>query len=287
MKTRTDKYVTKTIEVEMPRKRTSKNVKLYEDIRTSALNDFELGSNARVIGEQQAQMDIDKIKEILEKNYQEQPKRRSINIPEVEEPGVKALEDTVEYDINNILEKARESKEVESYEEERLKKVRDTQFDILKNLDLDNTNPKEEKKDTKEELLDLINTISLNEKQVSEIKEETKDLDPLDIFEDLKGDGDTVVAGFKEEIRLAEEENDSVAKQLEETEEIDKAREETVDESFYTDDLEFTKKDFGSLDDKEWSAADIIIKILIVLVVIGIVAGIVLFLNEFLNLGWF
>ena len=36
--------------------------------------------------------------------------------------------------------------------------------------------------------------------EIKDLIEETKDLDPLDIFEDLKGDGDTVVAGFKEEI---------------------------------------------------------------------------------------
>ena len=38
-------------------------------------------------------------------------------------------------DINSILEAARQEKEVD-YEEERLKKVRDTQYDILKNLEL-------------------------------------------------------------------------------------------------------------------------------------------------------
>lgn len=286
MKTRAGKYVEATKEVIMPRKRTSKNVKLYEEIRNSAISDFDIGSNARVIGEQQAQMDVEKIREILEKNYQEPPKRHNIDIP-VSEPESLVIEDTLEYDINSILEKAHENKEVDSYEQERLKKVRDTQFDILKNLELDNESKNVEKKDTKEELMDLINTISLNEKQVSEIQEETGDLDPLDMFEDLKGDGDTVVAGFKEEIRLAEEENDSVKKKMIETSEIDQAREEVLDESFYSDDLGFSKSDFGSLGDNDTSAADVIIKILIVLVVIGIVAGIVLFLNEFLNLGWF
>ena len=286
MKTRAGKYVEATKEVIMPRKRTSKNVKLYEEIRNSAISDFDIGSNARVIGEQQAQMDIDKIREILEKNYQEPPKRHNIDIP-VSEPETLEMEDTLEYDINSILEKAHENKAVDSYEQERLKKVRDTQFDILKNLDLDNDSKSSEKKDTKEELMDLINTISLNEKQVNEIQEETGDLDPLDMFTDLKGDGDTVVAGFKEEIRLAEEENDSVNKKMVETSEIDQAREEVLDESFYSDDLGFSKSDFGSLGDKDTSAVDVIIKILIVLVVIGIVAGIVLFLNEFLNLGWF
>ena len=133
MKTRIEKYNNDNVDY-IP-KRTHKNEQLYEEIKEN----LSIGLNANVIGDSSKEMDIDKIKEILEKNYQDVPKRRSAQIKqeeEIETLDQYELEKTREYDINAILEKAREEKEVD-YQEERLKKVKDTQYDILKNLDLD------------------------------------------------------------------------------------------------------------------------------------------------------
>ena len=130
MRTRLDKYLNETDDAP---KRTKKNNELYEEIKHSEISNLHIGSNAKVIGDNKSQIDIDKLKDILEKNYQEQPKRRSVKFELPEEEEVE-LEKTREYDINAILEKARAEKEVD-YEEERLKKIRDTQYDILKNLE--------------------------------------------------------------------------------------------------------------------------------------------------------
>ena len=183
-------------------KRVAKNRNLYDEMKNTDLDNFDIASNAKVIGDNNSQIDIDKIKEILEKNYQA-PQRRSLkmDIPEDEEY---VMEKTREYDINSILEAARQEKEVD-YEEERLKKVRDTQYDILKNLELE-ASEKETTKKNKEELLELINTINLNEVQnkakermeeeaLEEEETETEELNPLNILSDLKGDENTVVAG--------------------------------------------------------------------------------------------
>lgn len=291
MKTRVDKYYR---EDEQFKTRASKNIDLYEDIKNSELRDFNIGSNAKVIGESASQIDIDKIKEILEKNYHETPKRRSLkfDFPDQEEV---ELEKTKEYDINAILEKAREEKEID-YKEERLKKVRDTQFDILKSLELnEEENKKATQESAKEELLELINTINMNEKQKKEIENglqtEEKTLDPLDLFTDLKGDENTVVAGAKEFMTEAvntDLERENIKKENKnETEEINEALDEELDNSFYTNSMTFHKNDFATLDDNESTSVNIIIRILIVLVFLAIVAGVVLFLNEFLNLGWF
>ena len=273
-------------------KRVAKNRNLYDEMKNTDLDNFDIASNAKVIGDNNSQIDIDKIKEILEKNYQA-PQRRSLkmDIPEDEEY---VMEKTREYDINSILEAARQEKEVD-YEEERLKKVRDTQYDILKNLELE-ASEKETPKKNKEELLELINTINLNEVQnkakermeeeaLEEEETETEELNPLNILSDLKGDENTVVAGakeFNEEMASLEEE-----KAKKEKEEISEAIDEDVDESFYTNSMSFSKKDFADFDDIDEGGSGIFVKILIVFLVLAIIAGIVLFLNEFLNLGLF
>ena len=293
MKTRINKYYDETPSF-APR-RTAKNNELYEEIKQSEIENFDIGSNAKVIGNNESQIDINKLKDILEKNYQEVPKRRSLKLDVLEEEELE-LEKTKEYDINAILERAREEKEVD-YQRERLKKVRDTQYDILKNLEVDAPERKGKAADekTKEELLDLIQTINLNETQSKAIKnvseeldkeeekEEEEDLDPLDILNDLRGDENTVVAGAKEFDKALEEEK---AKQ--EEEESHEALDEDIDDSFYTSSMSFRKNDFADFDDIEESkASKILIRILIVIVFLAIIAGIVIFLNDFLNLGWF
>ena len=293
MKTRINKYYDETPSF-APR-RTAKNNELYEEIKQSEIENFDIGSNAKVIGNNESQIDINKLKDILEKNYQEVPKRRSLKLDVLEEEEPE-IEKTKEYDINAILERAREEKEVD-YQRERLKKVRDTQYDILKNLEVDAPERKGKAADekTKEELLDLIQTINLNETQSKAIKnvseeldkeeekEEEEDLDPLDILNDLRGDENTVVAGAKEFDKALEEEK---AKQ--EEEEIHEALDEDIDDSFYTSSMSFRKNDFADFDDIEESkASKILIRILIVIVFLAIIAGIVIFLNDFLNLGLF
>lgn len=281
MKTRVDKYLEDT-ENFSPR-RVSKNTNLYEEIKNGEIDTFNIGSNAKVIGEHDKQIDLDKIKDILEKNYQETPKKRSVKFETMEEE-IPELEKTKEYDINAILEQAREEKEVD-YQKERLKKIRDTQYDILKNLELEAKNKAEEK--SKEQLLDLINTINLNEVKQKEEKEEiTSDLDPLDILSDLKGEDSTIVAGakeFTEEMKALETKEWNT----EELKKDENEEEKEMDNSFYTNSMTFNKKDFSDFDDLNEKGGGIIVKILIIIVFLAIIAGIVLFLNEFLNLGWF
>ena len=299
MKTRIDKYNNDNVDY-IP-KRTRKNEQLYEEIKDSELENLSIGLNAKVIGDSSAQMDIDKIKEILEKNYQDVPKRRSVEIPEEEIESLEQyeLEKTREYDINAILEKAREEKELD-YQEERLKKVRDTQYDILKNLDLDEEKDKASSKQTKEELLELINTINLNEYQKKQ-----KEEDPLEILSELKGDDDTVVVEpqeFAEEMQTLEikiddkEEKIKVPKEEvtvviegEEKKEEDEDKTGKIDKSFYTNSMTFDKSDFDSFEDVENSSkfGGIVVKVLIIIIFLAIVGGIILFLNDFLKLGWF
>lgn len=274
----------------MPRSRQQKNEELYQSIKNSEIKDFDSTSNIKIIGESNGGIDVNKLRDILEKNYQEPTKTRRIKYEDisddVQEKEVE-LEKTRDFDINTILEQAREEK-VDDYEKDRLKKIRDTQFDILKSLELDKEeNSKVAKEETKEELLDLINTININEKkkELEAINNETDKMDPLDILTELKGDG-TIVAGaalLKDDIKeVTKDEDENIEEEVKENDKSKK--DEEFDNSFYTNSMSFSKKDFASFDD---SKSSVVIKILVVLIFIAIAVGIVIFLNNFLELGWF
>ena len=269
MNSRLDKYYENNDEVVSSR--VHKNEELYKEISKSEIDGYEVKSNATVLGENKNEIDVDKIKKILDNKYNEIPKRKSIRLEDTEEEKEEE-ETTKEYDINVVLEKAREQKS-ENYEEERLKKLRDTQFDILKNLDIEKTkkeNEQDELDDLEEDnLKSLINTIALNEKNNATNTS-------LDILSDLKGSGNTeVLTGLKEEIEKKEEE---------ETEELNKTNTSTTNlvNSFYTSSNAIKKKDFEDIDEdfsKDMESSNVFIKVVIGIIILVFIAGVVLLIK--------
>lgn len=210
---RMSKYYVQDEEVSNIPSRTKKNQELYKKVSDLDLEEFDLNSNISVIGDNTDNINLDEIKNILSKKYHENPRNKSFGASEdVELPKIR-LDETREYDINSILEKAKEQKEID-YEEDRLKKLRNTQYDILKGLDNVDEDEKDEEKveiepkkelipenseaKKEKELLDLIDTITAKEL----IKNEenlsvTGEMDPLDILSDLRGeDESTKVMGM-------------------------------------------------------------------------------------------
>lgn len=266
METRIDKY-----NESRSMSRVAKNSDLYKEINDSALDNFSVRSNATVIGNQEKEIDVEQIKKILDKRYNSAPRRRSIRIEPQEEVSRVSVDDTKEYDLTKVLEKAKDEK-VETYEESRAKKLRNTQYDILNNLNLDGKEETEEKKiDPEENLMNLINTITINEAKKKENAKE--DIDPLDILTDLKGEDNTQVYDSITSVTTITE--------VKEKEKEKKDKEEVIDNSFYTDDL-FKKKDFeeDSNDFVDEEKLGIGIKILIALVIIVFVVGLVLFIKS-------
>ena len=266
METRIDKY-----NESRSMSRVAKNSDLYKEINDSALDNFSVRSNATVIGNQEKEIDVEQIKKILDKRYNSAPRRRSIRIEPQEEVSRVSVDDTKEYDLTKVLEKAKDEK-VETYEESRAKKLRNTQYDILNNLNLDGKEETEEKKiDPEENLMNLINTITINEAKKKESAKE--DIDPLDILTDLKGEDNTQVYDSITSVTTITE--------VKEKEKEKKDKEEVIDNSFYTDNL-FKKKDFeeDSNDFVDEEKLGIGIKILIVLVIIVFVVGLVLFIKS-------
>ena len=266
METRIDKY-----NESRSMSRVAKNSDLYKEINDSALDNFSVRSNATVIGNQEKEIDVEQIKKILDKRYNSAPRRRSIRIEPQEEVSRVRVDDTKEYDLTKVLEKAKDEK-VETYEESRAKKLRNTQYDILNNLNLDGKEETEEKKiDPEENLMNLINTITINEAKKKESAKE--DIDPLDILTDLKGEDNTQVYDSITSVTTITE--------VKEKEKEKKDKEEVIDNSFYTDNL-FKKKDFedDSNDFVDEEKLGIGIKILIALVIIVFVVGLVLFIKS-------
>ena len=255
--------------------RVSKNSDLYKQINNSELDNFNVHSNATVIGNQEREIDVEQIKKILDKRYNDRPQRRSIRVEPREEVSRLDKDDTKEYDLTKVLEKAKDEK-VETYDEVRAKKLRNTQYDILNNLNIEETEEKEEKNlNPEENLMNLINTITINEAK----KKEDKDVDPLDILTDLKGDDDTQVYESMETsvtkiTEIKEKEKENLNKE--------ESKKETLDNSFYTSDL-FKKKDFEDENDfVEDDKVGVGIKILIVLVIIVFLVGLFLFIKSFM-----
>ena len=278
--------------------RVSKNASLYKEINESELDNFSVKSNATVIGNQEPEIDIEKIKKILDKKYNEPPKRRSIRVEPREEES-RLVDDipTKEYDLNVILEKAKDEKP-ETYEEARAKRLRNTQYDILNNLNIDDKNEtrsnnevvdsseKPEMNKAQEDLMELINTITINEAKVKEGHKDSNDdeIDPLSILEDLKGDeGTAVYEKMAEEVKIEATSNIELADDSKKEEKVDD--DNSIDSSFYTT-TSFKKKDFDDDDNDDFlddNKMNIGVKILIVVVIIAFAVGLFLFLRSFLN----
>lgn len=263
MNSRMDKYA----ETPNLKSRTEKNKDLYEQIKTSDIDKFDIASNATVIGEDISRIDVDKVKDMLDKRYRDEYDKRSLKFREQDEEIIEDKKyDTKEYDINAILEKAKKTQNVD-YEKERLKKVHDTQYDILKKLNIDETNEEEVMEDSEENIVNLINTITNLELQNSK-KNSTGNTTALDLLSDLS-DNDT----------------NTVYKTMElDKEEISTKTEDNLDE----EDLSIEDKydDFKELE-KDLKSNNIAIKVVGIVFVIILIILAVIFVNKYFNLGLF
>lgn len=245
MSSRMDRYKDETPEL---KKRTELKADLYRN-DVDNLSRLDLNSNISVLKDDASNIDVDKIREMLDKRYRENtPKRKSIeidsHIDEYEEES--DLYDTKEYDINEILAKAKTTKNVD-YNEERLRKLTNTNQDILQNLNL---SPKKDKYEEEQELMTLIDTITKLELENREKAEkEASDLLNLNNTEEILN----------------------------------------LENSFFTGNLAVTDKDYEDFKDlqSDIKSNSILIKVLIFIFIILFIAAIIILLNHFLSLGLF
>ena len=246
MPSRMDRYYNNT-RSEMG-SRSRRNSSLYDNIY-----DGKEYSNVRGITtiEKNNEIDLDKIKELLKEHEESKNVFRSVARRPVEQIEYDDIQDEKNYDVMEVLSKAKDN----YVEDNKNRSIKDTQYNILKNIDIKNTSTEDE-----QSLKELINTITstsiLN-------KLGDKDLS-LDMLENLKSDENTIVGArgtndvFKNEIESAKNEDD------------------TLDKSFFTSSLSFNDSDFEQLNDIKSSLKknNILISILVFIFLALIITGI-------------
>lgn len=246
MNSRMDKYEVETPEL---KKRTERNRDLYYSEGIGNYDKFDINSNVEVLKNNAQNIDIDQIKEMLDKKYRDNlPKRKSIDIPKFEEPKVELDEDTKEYDLNNLLSKAKEEKRVD-YDSFRLNTTSDSK-DLIDKINEKYVDRPE--KEEEHELRELIDTIT-----ALELKNQKNDAELLDLADDPKDKTDTGIIPQSEE--------------------------------FYTGQVAVTEDDFDDFKEMQddIKSNSIFIKILVFIFVLIVIAALVFVINKIFNLGLF
>lgn len=225
MKTRMEKYYRST----KTNSRSSRNEKLYKTI-------YDMGEYTNVEGivniEKTGEIDLAKIRELLNQTEKEKERYRIVKERVSEEKAPNKYEDLKKYDIHEIINKARS---IRPKEENNYRSLDSTQYNILKKIKLS--------KDKKEYVIDedglreLIHTIT-NTSMLNKLGD--KELS-LELLSSLKGSGHTEV--------------------YDETFDNDNLK-ESIDKSFFTSSMNFKKDDFEDLNKKEISKNNLLIKIL-------------------------
>ena len=293
MNSRVERYGYKEETAEVP-SRVAKNQSLYNDLSMSDFSKMKPNDNVKVIETSSNRIDLNKIRKYIENNAEEEVQSRNVvvkdNIDELPQKDI--FEEEKIYDINSVLEIAKEKKE-SYYEDEKHRKLRDTQYDILSKIKLYDEEAEEKKEEPIElntdekTLIDLINTVT---KKKEDLLDELK-----------KGSEDTIVTA-----PITEEKNDDIVteaiKEIK-TEEIEKAKKEedtlelkevddtnpaikTLDKSFYTNSMTFSKEDFEGFDELEKSVKknNKLVKVGIVVLILLALATIFVVLKYVLNL---
>lgn len=321
MNSRMDKYY-KDDEVK-PASRTLKNKNIYNKIDEDEYEKLNLTNNISVIDASVDDLDIDQIKKILDDQYKSQ-RRASVPVEDmdyIDDTDID-MEDTKEYDLKKVLETAHQNKKPD-YEHDRFRKLRETQYDILKSLNLNKeSEPEIEETLTVEEanLMNLIKTVNYNAIKNKSLKggndellgdlmgsEKTEVLEPVSLDDTVPDKKPTIVEELEKTKQLSKKDIDmelarqeSISKSVEEddsdlesdygVEELDNLSETNeLANSFYTGKFQISDEDMDDFKDitSTINGGSIVIKILIMLLVIIILAVLVYLLNKYLNLGLF
>ncbi len=280
--------------------RVEKNKALYEEVKNSSITDFNVEENTTMLNNNSSRIDAGNLRNLLDNDYVDNtPKRRSIVIENnLDEP--EPLHDTKEYDINVILKKAKEGKDI-NYNKERLKSVRQTQYEILNNLDLSKPSEPDvyhkKKKADEDNLMELINTITALELKNKQSKKDDEVSQALDLFDDLNEEApeeEVKPVVIKEKVVEKQVEGKQQAKEEVKVEPKKEVVKETTPETrdeHVTKTLSKLNIDMDSYDEfgdvVKGDKSTFILKVMIFLVVVLLIIGTIFIVNNMLNLGLF
>ena len=181
-------------------------------------------------------------------NIEEKPKERK----ELDEFNFLYNKEHKTYDINKVLEEAKELREQDALEKKR--KLHNEKYNILESSEEDLEKFKEETKlrhkpiENEEELEELINTITSKELREEIDKKESNDNSLL---------SDLMATNVNEEVVKPIATKIEDKKIEDDTKKLDKVKEKTmslkdeIDKSFYTKSLDLSEEDFESDDEEE------------------------------------
>ncbi len=286
MNSRLERYRYEEETAEVP-SRVAKNQSLYNDLSMSDFSKMKPNDNIKVIETSSNKIDLDKIKKYIESNNESENQNRSVVVKEdiSELPQKDVFEEEKIYDINSVLELAKEKKE-SYYEDEKHRKLRDTQYDILSKIKLYDEEETEQKEEPIElntdekTLVDLINTVTKKKEDLlEELKKGNENTIVTAPIKEEKND-EIVTAAIEES--KTKEENKLNLKDVDETNTAIK----TLDKSFYTNSMTFSKEDFEGFDELEKNVKknNNLVKIGIVILILLALSTIFVVLKYVLNL---
>ncbi len=266
--------------------RLERNQQIYSDLNKSELLNIRTGSNVKVIDESSREINMEKIKKYVLSLNEETP-RKKIMVTQEETSSVeesKPHEEKV-YDINSVLEKAKQGRE-HDYEQNRYRKLRDTQYDILSKIKMYDSEEKpkyEEEFNTDERtLIDLINTVTIQKEKDSLLSELVGTDDNTEVTSGI--DDESKNSDIKELIEKKSLEKEKVLEPS-----IQQGSASEIDKSFYTNSTSFSKDDFEVFEELEKTVKknNSIVKIGVALLIILGLATIVVVLKYVLNIELF
>lgn len=249
MNSRMDKYEVDTPEL---KKRTERNKELYHTYEIDDYDKFDINSNISVLKNNAREIDVNQIRDMLDKKYRDSiPQRKSIEIPKIEEPIYNEQVDTKEYDLNSFLSKAKDAKKID-YDVERLNNSSNN-LDLIDKINAKYGSEEKDETDSEHELKELINTIT-----ALELKNQKKDADLLGLSDDEEPLSKT---------------NTSII----------------PEEEFYTGNLAVKEEDFDDFKDMQddIKSNSIFIKILVFIFIIILLVAAVYIVDKIFDLGLF
>lgn len=227
--------------------RTELNKELYNSYEEQSYDRFDINSNQEILKNDVRKIDVNQIRDMLDKKYRDNiPKRKSIDIeePEYEEP---VREITKEYDLKAILSKTKEQSSFDYDKDKRSKS-----YDVSKIVeDIKNKYPEKEETEEEKELKELIHTIAQIE------------------IQNAKKDEDAELLGLEQTREYNKEE-------------LTEEEFYTGDVKINNKDFE----DFNDIE-KDINSSNKLVKILIFIFIILLISITIIFLNKYLELGIF
>ena len=247
--------------------RTKKNQTIYNSTDIGELSRIKTNTNVSVISDAQKEIDIEKIKNYLksvDSEEHEARKRVMLELPKEESKEVVRREEK-DYDINSVLERARDNREID-YEENKHRKINNsqTQIDILKNIKI----REQEALEGDPDVTGPIDELNTEEKTIVELIQDIRSHggSKKDLFEDLMGDesDETIVDGMADKEKELRETLLSITQDLENsvlpdtnfTEEIN-VEKENIKNGNATEELEAITEEIEEVSEEEKSTKEL------------------------------